>query len=119
MEKVTRRSSLKVKALRLRILKIQGSVIEANRWGLVTLASHVARLWLCLEILTEIDPQFDQFIEKHSARVCDAPDCRRVFQAQAHSRNDPADPTYHRYHSKSCRSRHNMQKRRHGSRRKK
>ena len=47
------------------------------------------------------NPEKDAII----VRRCEAPDCRKYFLPAPHGRGQ-------RYHSKSCRSRHNMQKRR-------
>ena len=79
-------------------------VIDANEYrDHPALFLRIVRLSFGLELLAEVDPRFDDFLDKYAALVCGAPDCKKIFIRKAHSHAQ-------RYHSKSCRSRHNMQK---------
>ena len=107
MRKPKRRGVIKVPQIRERTIRSARLIIKSNGWDYEALTFEIGRLYNYLELLAQIDPHFDEFIEKYSARICDAPDCRRVYGLPWRSRN-----FRQRYHNKSCRSRHNMQKRR-------
>ena len=109
--KLKRRGFLTVATIRGKLLAVQLRVFDADHYGLMTLSAHVVRLSLLLEFLEKIDPAFQEFIKKNAARVCAAPDCRRVFRAKWHT-NRPGHPKAQKYHSPTCASRHKMQKRR-------
>lgn len=84
-------------------------VIRAKEHDPELLMMHFWRLETHLGLLQEIDPEFWRFIERYSARSCAAPDCKKLF-----IRNWGSRAHGHIYHSTSCRSRHNMQRRRFG-----
>ena len=107
MKKPKRRGAIRVRQIRERIIRSARLVIKANGWNYEALTFEIGRLYSYLVLLAQIDPHFDEFIEKYSARVCEAPDCRKVYGMPWGTTN-----WRQRYHNKSCRSRHNMQKRR-------
>ena len=66
----------------------------------------VARLQVLAKYYADLTPGWSLQSLEQKLRICDAPDCDKIFLPT------PKRITVHRYHSKSCRSRHNMQKRR-------
>jgi len=107
MRKLKRRKFVTVRVIQERAVKAARAIIEADGWDQEKLKFSIGRLYGLLELLIEMDPHFEAFVQRYSARVCAAPDCEKVFAPVFQYRGN-----YQRYHSKSCRSRHNMQKRR-------
>lgn len=95
--------------LRRRIVEVAGAVIEQNipRGRFLELGCalelYIGRLSGYLDLLAEIDPKFQEFIDRHGARVCGADDCNKIFIPYSRGRSQV-------YHSSSCRSRMNARK---------